>query len=479
MNALHRKLLLIFLKVGDLVLATVAFGLATFLLVNFSTGPTFSGFLSMRIKLANFLVFGVALLAWHLIYSLCHLYESKRLYTVSEVMLEAQKATGLATVCLLAIATAFKIRMVTFPFLLLFWVINFFALLSSRALLRGFLSGLRKRGRNLRHILILGTNARAVEFARRLRAKPEWGYRNLGFVDEQWSGLSDFNRSGEILVSALERLSGFLRNNVVDEVAIYLPLRSRHAQASAVASLCAQHGITVRYDSDVFGISKEGAATEEFDADPYFALSREHRHGWSLVLKRLFDITGSFVLLLLLLPVLLIVACLVKVTSPGPVFFSQERIGRNKRRFHMWKFRTMVVGAESLLPRLKAKNEASGPVFKIRDDPRVTAIGRYLRRSSLDELPQLFNVLKGDMSLVGPRPLPVRDVDGFTQDWHRRRFSMRPGITCLWQVQGRSSIGFEQWMELDLKYLDEWSLWLDLKILAMTIPAVVRGSGAA
>ncbi len=457
MNALHRKLLLIFLKVGDLVLATVAYGLATFLLVNFSTGPTFSGFLSMRIKLANFLVFGIALLAWHLIYSLCHLYESKRLYTASEVMLEAQKATGLATLCLLVIATAFKIRMVTFPFLLLFWVINFFALLSSRALLRGFLSGLRKRGRNLRHILILGTNARAVEFARRLRAKPEWGYRNLGFVDEQWSGLSDFNRSGEILVSALERLSGFLRNNVVDEVAIYLPLRSRHAQASAVASLCAQHGITVRYDSDVFGISKEEAATEEFDADPYFALSREHRHGWSLVLKRLFDITGSFVLLLLLLPVLLIVACLVKVTSPGPVFFSQERIGRNKRRFHMWKFRTMVVGAESLLPRLKAKNEASGPVFKIRDDPRVTAIGRYLRRSSLDELPQLFNVLKGDMSLVGPRPLPVRDVDGFTQDWHRRRFSMRPGITCLWQVQGRSTIGFEQWMELDLKYLDEWS----------------------
>jgi len=145
----------------------------------------------------------------------------------------------------------------------------------------------------------------------------------------------------------------------------------------------------------------------------------------------------------------------------------------------MWKFRTMVVGAESLLQRLKAKNEASGPVFKIRDDPRITPIGRYLRLSSIDELPQLFNVLKGDMSLVGQRPLPVRDFDGFNQDWQRRRFSVRPGITCLWQVQGRSSIGFEQWMELDLKYLDEWSLWLDLKILAMTIPAVVKGSGAA
>ena len=145
----------------------------------------------------------------------------------------------------------------------------------------------------------------------------------------------------------------------------------------------------------------------------------------------------------------------------------------------MWKFRTMVVGAESLLPQLTTKNEASGPVFKIKDDPRITRVGRFLRRSSIDELPQLFNVLKGDMSLVGPRPLPVRDFDGFNEDWQRRRFSVRPGITCLWQVQGRSSIGFEQWMELDLKYLDEWSLWLDLKILAMTIPAVVRGSGAA
>jgi lipopolysaccharide/colanic/teichoic acid biosynthesis glycosyltransferase len=151
----------------------------------------------------------------------------------------------------------------------------------------------------------------------------------------------------------------------------------------------------------------------------------------------------------------------------------------DKRRFRICKFRTMVPNAEELMPSLESKNEVTGPVFKIRNDPRITPIGRFLRRGSIDELPQLFNVLKGEMSLVGPRPLPVRDYEGFNEDWQRRRFSIKPGITCLWQVNGRSGISFDQWMLLDLKYMDEWSLWLDLKILAKTVPAVFRGAGAA
>jgi exopolysaccharide biosynthesis polyprenyl glycosylphosphotransferase len=218
---------------------------------------------------------------------------------------------------------------------------------------------------------------------------------------------------------------------------------------------------------------------EAFDADPYFALQNETRDGWPVILKRVLDIAGSSLLLTLLLPLFAMVAALIKITSPGPVFFQQERVGLNKRRFLIYKFRTMVTNAEEMMPQLEKRNEVSGPVFKIKDDPRITGIGKWLRRTSIDELPQLFNVLKGDMSLVGPRPLPVRDYQGFNEDWQRRRFSVRPGITCLWQVQGRSSIAFEQWMELDIQYLDEWSLWLDLKILARTIPAVVKGSGAA
>jgi lipopolysaccharide/colanic/teichoic acid biosynthesis glycosyltransferase len=184
-------------------------------------------------------------------------------------------------------------------------------------------------------------------------------------------------------------------------------------------------------------------------------------------------------LLIALAPVFLVVTVLIKLTSEGPILFRQERVGLNKRKFLIYKFRTMVPDAEKMLPAIEKLNEASGPVFKIKNDPRMTQIGRFLRRASIDELPQLFNVLKGDMSLVGPRPLPVRDYEGFNADWQRRRFSIRPGITCLWQINGRSAISFEKWMQMDLQYIDEWSLWLDLKILARTVPAVLRGSGAA
>jgi len=479
MNLIHRKFLLLSLKLGDLALATFTYGLASYLLVLAGRTQSFSGFLSMRIKLANFLVFGLVLLAWHVIYVECGLYESKRLCSSREIVTEELKATALAAASVLVAAVTFKIRMITGPFLILFWSVNSLALVASRATLRHFLRGLRRHGHNLRNILIIGTNPRALEVAGRLRAVPEWGYRILGFVDEPWPGLAEFARSGYSLVTNTSGLADYLRRNVIDEVVIYLPLRSFHAKASTVARLCAQHGIIVRYDSDIFGVSRALAPRVQFDSDPYSARPTVNQDGWALILKRLLDLLGSVTLLAFLMPVLLVTALLIKLTSPGPVFFRQERIGLNKRRFYIWKFRTMVENAESLISRLETHNEVSGPVFKIKNDPRITLLGKWLRRTSIDELPQLFNVLKGEMSLVGPRPLPVRDFEGFSEDWQRRRFSVRPGITCLWQVQGRSSVAFDRWMELDLEYLDQWSLWLDLKILALTIPAVVKGSGAA
>jgi exopolysaccharide biosynthesis polyprenyl glycosylphosphotransferase len=197
-----------------------------------------------------------------------------------------------------------------------------------------------------------------------------------------------------------------------------------------------------------------------------------------MIVKRAIDIVVSAVLLIMLAPVFLLAAILIKLDSKGPIFFIQDRVGLNKRRFKLIKFRSMVHGAEHRQAELEELNEASGPVFKISNDPRLMRVGKLLRKTSIDELPQLINVLQGDMSLVGPRPLPVRDYNGFEQDWHRRRFSVRPGITCLWQCNGRSHCSFDKWMELDMEYIDNWSLSLDLKILFKTIPVVLKGSGA-
>ena len=200
-------------------------------------------------------------------------------------------------------------------------------------------------------------------------------------------------------------------------------------------------------------------------------------HG--LLFKRVIDVVGALAGLILFSPLMLIVAVAIKATSQGPVVYAQDRCGLNKRPFRMYKFRSMIADAEQLQAALEAQNEAHGPVFKILHDPRMTRLGRLLRRTSLDELPQLWNVLRGDMSLVGPRPLPYRDVDRITRPSDMRRFSMRPGLTCLWQVQGRCTIGFERWVELDLEYIDNWSLALDVRILLKTLPAVAerrRGS---
>jgi exopolysaccharide biosynthesis polyprenyl glycosylphosphotransferase len=235
----------------------------------------------------------------------------------------------------------------------------------------------------------------------------------------------------------------------------------------------------VRFLPGLFNLKLARPRADEFEGDPLITLSTGRMDGWPIVLKRVLDITLSVLVLLLLAPLLLLVAVLIKMTSEGPVFFTQDRLGLNKRRFKICKFRTMVVDAEQKQAALEHLNEQQGPVFKIQADPRITPIGRLLRKTSIDEVPQLFNVLRGEMSLVGPRPLPVRDYEGFDQDWHRRRFSVRPGITCLWQISGRNSIGFDKWMELDMRYIDEWSLWLDFRILAGTIPAVLKGTGAA
>lgn len=479
MNTARRRFLLGALKLFNLGLMAISFGIVTLLVSEAGEDANLTTFLSMRVKLSNIVISVAILFVWHAIFSLCGFYQSARLSTQLSLMINSVKATTFATISLMAMATLCRVIMVTSRFLALFWIFSSGFVVAGRVVIRYVLKRIRLRGRNLRHILVLGTNSRAVEFARRIESRPELGYRILGFVDDEWPGLQGFLKLPYSLRCNIDGLAEYLRCNIIDEVAMYLPLRSFYEHASEVVALCEQHGIIVRFAADMFNLKIAHSHAHNLGGSTYITSYAGSLEGWPILIKRAVDVALSFALLVVLSPLFGIVALLIRVTSGEPALFRQVRIGFNKRRFVIYKFRTMVVGADKILPQLEMLNEVDGPVFKIKNDPRRTPLGRFLRRSSIDELPQLFNVLKGDMSLVGPRPLPVRDYEGFNEDWQRRRFSIRPGITCLWQVNGRSSISFDKWMELDLQYMDEWSLWLDLKILARTVPAVMKGSGAA
>jgi len=269
-----------------------------------------------------------------------------------------------------------------------------------------------------------------------------------------------------------------------DHSAFGVILNARHTyfeQVENVIKACELEGIEVWLVADFFSTQISHTTLDEILGHPLLIFRTAPELSWQSLVKHIMDFVGSFLMLLLLLviPVIPLIALAIKLASPGPVFFRQQRSGRNGSPFTLYKFRTMVTNAEQLKHELAAMNEMTGPVFKVTNDPRVTPLGRFLRKYSLDELPQLWNVLRGEMSLVGPRPLPVDEVKRFNDLAHRRRLSVKPGLTCLWQVKGRNKISdFKDWVRLDLEYIDNWSLALDLKILFFTVPVVLRGTGA-
>jgi exopolysaccharide biosynthesis polyprenyl glycosylphosphotransferase len=482
MDTIPRRVLTSAIKVFDLLLMMVSFGVATLSHVAAGGLMSFAQFLELRIKLQNFITFFGLLCLWHAIFTLFGLYGSKRLESRMSEAVDVIKATSLGALVLGFASFLLHFQMVTPGFVAIFWAFSTCAAVVSRLTLRTCLRRLRAHGRNSRNMLIVGSNRRAVEFAKTIQSKPELGYRVIGFADEEWTGAEELRKDGWSLVCNLEDLRGFLRRSVVDEIVLAVPLRSFHNHASDIAAMCEQQGIIIRVLSDLFNLKSRRPMAEDFESSALIAHYTSAQEGWPIVMKRSLDFALSLLLLIVLAPVLLVTAILIKLTSAGPVFFVQKRVGLNKRTFYIYKFRTMVVNAEEKLREIEHLNEVPGPVFKIKNDPRLTPLGKFLRKTSVDELPQLFNVLSGDMSLVGPRPLQLRDYELFTEegeDWQRCRFSVRPGITCLWQVSGRSSLPFHEWMELDRYYVRNWSLWLDLQILARTIPAVFRGSGAA
>jgi exopolysaccharide biosynthesis polyprenyl glycosylphosphotransferase len=277
--------------------------------------------------------------------------------------------------------------------------------------------------------------------------------------------------------SALTQVTSLLETRPIDEMFITLPLDAHQALIRDVVGACEEQGVTIRVLSSLVDLVRARAQLDEIDGRPVISIFSGPPDSMLLAAKRLIDVTVSAVALVLSAPVCLLLALAIRLDSTGPVLFAGERVGLGGRRFKFYKFRTMVADAERRQADLEDMNEAQGPVFKIRNDPRITRVGRVIRQLSLDELPQLFNVLRGDMSLVGPRPLPVRDVLRIDTRAHKRRFSVKPGITCLYQVHERT-FSFEDWIRTDMEYIDNWSLRLDIEILAKTIPAVLSRRGA-
>ena len=355
-------------------------------------------------------------------------------------------------------------------FLFAFYQVCFLLLARVAVVIRGKLGLAAAVAR--RNIIIAGSTEKAQAMGDLIQRYRDWGLRILGYV----STGAGKDGPGNVL-GTIGDLPNIVQRYVVDEI-IFVGGEPKDLDClEEVLSICREQGIKTRVAVDIFPAKVSKVSMDFLENVPILTFSMTPDHALPLFVKRAMDVFLAALMLLLSFPFMLLVGLLIKLTSPGPVIYRQVRCGLYGRRFVLYKFRSMREGAEDILWEIKHLNEMDGPVFKMRNDPRVTPLGRYLRRSSIDELPQLWNVLKGDMSLVGPRaPLP-EEVKEYTR-WQRRRLSVKPGITCLWQVSGRNEIDFHEWMKLDLDYIDNWSLLLDLKILMRTFPVVLLGKGA-
>jgi exopolysaccharide biosynthesis polyprenyl glycosylphosphotransferase len=478
----NRKIFLELVEFGDICLLFGSLG-ATYAL---TSGHPFFGFLASletRHPIQVFLATLALAVVWHGILRSNKFYRSRRvdglLREVMDICLASLLCAFSCFAWLRLVCSHSRHSITDLGYIsVVFGVVSFGIFVSTRLLGRALARAFRSKGYNLRHVLVVGTNQRASGFAQDFALHPEWGYHLQGFVDDQWWSNETAASNAGALLGGLDSIPSLLRTMPIDEVIVALPLASFYQQIAEIVASCRDHGIAVRSIGTFFDQEQPKRTAYLPGGVGTITLHDESWNAWGFMIKRLTDAVVSAALLLALAPVFLLVAALIRLTSKGPVFFRQTRIGYGKRPFEILKFRTMVLDAEKLMAQVEHLNETKGPTFKLKNDPRITPLGRFLRKSSLDEIPQLINVLRGDMSMVGPRPLPVRDYEGFSKDWHRRRFSVKPGITCLWQVMGRSSISFDEWMALDMRYIDQWSVWLDIKILFQTIPAVFRGSGA-
>jgi len=368
----------------------------------------------------------------------------------------------------------FQVKAYSRAIFFLFLAIGFLLLLAVRLSLVWLSKRVGRDSADIRNVLIVGTGPQALEVRAKLLAHRELGMRVVGHLPGPYPAPMAIEESQ--LLGTLGDLKRMVEERVVDDVVFAIPV-VESLSCEREIGWCEEVGVTVHLRADLVRTLFARMYQTDLDGTPMLTVSATPRQPVALLVKRVTDLIASALALIVLAPVHAIVAVLVRATSPGPVFFRQTRVGLNGRTFTLYKFRSMYVDAEARRDQLAGRNEMSGPVFKIKDDPRVTPVGKWIRRFSIDELPQFWNVLRGDMSLVGPRPPIPEEVKKYER-WQRRRLSMKPGITCLWQVSGRNGIDFEDWMKLDLAYIDAWSLRLDVQILLRTVPVVLTARGA-
>ena len=467
----RKKIFTNILYAGDLGATLLAFGLA----YSFRGGFPSLGFADLFPFVWYLELLWIIFPVWSLTFFACGLYQFwrgpgfwKEAWGVFEAVFVSFFILGFAIFVL-------RYQFVSRIFLFLFFFLNIPLVLLLRVLVRQTILFLNWKNGHDRAFLIVGGGEGARLLLRVLEKHRDLGLRVLGIL---WPGgsIPEKKIAGYPVLGQASDLLAIVENQVVDEVIFAVPQEDLQ-KCEDLFLLCKERGITTRILLELFPHSIDKIYVEEFDGLPLLSFSSTSTNELLLMVRRILDMAGSFLLLAILSPLFLLIGFFIRLDSSGPAIYRQIRCGLNGRKFWFYKFRSMIDGAEQQKGGLTPYNLMNGPVFKMENDPRITRVGRFLRKSSLDEIPQLFNVLRGDMSLVGPRP-PLPEEVAQYKGWQKRRLSMKPGITGLWQVSGRNLLDFDDWMKMDLAYIDHWSLWLDLKILLKTIPAVFSRKGA-
>ncbi len=463
------------LMLGDVVIINLATYVAWFIRYSVLANVQFGeGFFSQPYDAYVPLGFGLALVAIFF-FRIEGIYSPARGRGFIDELYMLAKGTTIAI--LLTMAVTFVWRPLVYSramyVIAAFVVVVFLGIV--RAVERFVRASMRKRGMGVDRVLIVGAGEVGRALMGNIVAQPDLGYQVLGFLDDNPErGSTDFGRFKAL--GKTDNLKNLLREMAVDEVIVALPWSAREKIVS-IMGLCQEVAVRARVVPDLFQLSLSRVEMDDVGGVPLIAL-REPKIGTvNSVFKRSFDIAASLLILLISLPLILFIAFAIPLDSPGPIIFKQKRLGRNGKSFLAYKFRSMRLGAEEEQARFNGINEASAPLFKIRDDPRLTRVGKLIRRTSMDEIPQLWNVIKGDMSLVGPRPPMLAEVEQY-DDWHMRRLEVSPGVTGLWQVSGRSELTFDEMVMLDIYYIENWSPWMDFVILLKTIPTVLLARGA-